>query len=1373
MSITTSSSSKQTTQSTHNSRWHYLTLGALGLTTLLIIIYAVLAITWQAQPFLGLFTNSHLVVTDTHSINSHAWNGHQAGIQPDDIIVGIDDISLQSDDDSIHTAQQNLNHILSTQYTIGDTVMLTVIRVNATAPECLEITDGSSRCIYPVTLQQFPPSDFLALFVVPFLTSLVILSIGVAIIYYRNSHPITTLVTLAFMSATLHTVGMFDFNTTGMLVPLWLIATLWIGPLLMSFGLQFPNKLPIAYTRKFILYLPAIVTVIITAASILAYYTPSLTNLSVASIRVYGITSFVILGVIVIGIQRPRSITLVRRNQSNALTVGVLFSFVPVSLTILSYSVSLLTTQTVTYINIELTTPFYMVSSLTIAYSILQFRQINTDRILNQTITYGVMLSILIGGYFLLVTGLALATQGTIHADNPIIISLVMFAMVMLFMPFRNMLQRQIDHLYNRTNHTYQQRAEEFNQKLTSLATFADIIAEFESILEETIKPNSVFVFLPSAQTADYEAQQSRKYTTDIRFSPNSAIIKHLKETLTLVIFNDDQPLAKTLRADQPRLMILKPAILAGLSNRGNFNGFVSVGLPRSNKGTYSHKEAHFLSLLIAQLAIAIERTQVINTLQNELKTLDVLGQIGQAINFTSQFDDLLELIYAQTSRLISVPNFYIALRDTRADRMYYAFFLENHERITDKENIRWTSQDDLIHHVFRKSSALNIADYGHEMAQRYAPIVMENPNLKAWMAVPLTAGTHQLGVLAVGKDSTSEPYTHEQFNILGDIGALAASSLDRLYLFNETTTRARQLQALNDISRQLSASGLDLDSLLQVITSSAVEILNADGGSLLLVPDNDPNALEYTVVVGNYDEALVGTRLQKAKGVIGQVAETGVPFSANITQNQIISSDAHIARTSLAVPLIANESVIGVLEVMNKANQTQFADNDIDLLSTFAGQAGIAIENARLFAMTDKQLAQRVTELEILANIDNQLNRTQQLSEIAQITVRAAMDNTEAQAGALGIVADNPPHLQIVARIGYDEADDPTDANNLQWSLDNGIFQRVMRTQQADIIYNTQTDPDYETGLRGSISQITIPMMSADSINAILILEKNISPPFSRGQLDFVQRLAEHASIAIANAQLYAELTRANTSKSEFMGFVAHELKNPLTSIKGYAELMTQAVAPNVNEQQRNFWQVVNSNANRMQTIIDDLRDFAHFEAGQLKVNLAPIELYPVLIESIQSIQKQFEDKSQQIHLDIPDNMPRVMADAVRITQVIVNILSNASKYSDVDSHIYVSARVQENFHNKQNQHIGSVVQVSFRDEGFGMSADDVARLFNEKYFRSDNPTTNSQTGTGLGMMITYAILQLHSGDIWVDSQLGAGSTFHITLPIASPTNE
>jgi signal transduction histidine kinase len=748
-----------------------------------------------------------------------------------------------------------------------------------------------------------------------------------------------------------------------------------------------------------------------------------------------------------------------------------------------------------------------------------------------------------------------------------------------------------------------------------------------------------------------------------------------------------------------------------------------------------------------------------------------VLSHVGQAANFTISFDDLLELIYTQTSKLIPVPNFYIALYEQKIERMYFAFFVEDDERYENRENQRWSMDNSLLSQIVRENKRVRVASYKQESDRRGITHHHTTDKMNAWISVPLEAGNRRIGVMAAGKTREMSEYTDEQFKIFINIGTLAATLIDKANLFDQAKIRERQLTVLNEISRQLVATESDVERLLQIIMQSSVDILNAEAGSLLLGAEDGTGDIEFRVVIGGGGADLIGTRLNKGYGIVGRVMDSGQPEIVN----DAISDPRHTqevtenftSRSLLAVPLTAKNKVIGVLEVINKKDGTPFVDEDRDLLATFAGQAAVAIENARLFQKTDQQLEMRVRELETLERLDAELNRTLDLNQVAEVTVRQAMSILRADAGIVGIVHRSPDYLQVAATKGYTEQDVPPGTQGSRWPLDVGIVKRVMRSRQADIAMDVSIDPDYSSGLPNSNSQITIPMMSGKEVNAILVLEKNTLPRFSLTDWAFAQRIAEHASIAIANAQFYAALNQANRSKSEFMGFAAHELKNPLASVKGYADVMISGMTGDLSDQQKNFVGIIRSNAQRMETIISDLRDAAKVDAGEFRVDPEPMNVYGSVVETLRPFVRFLDEKRQMLVNKVPEDLPLVMGDETRIIQVLTNLVSNAHKYSPADTTITVAAYLDERFVDQSGKQRGKMVVISVTDQGLGISEEDQNRLFKERYFRSTNREALEQPGTGLGMLLTYNIIQQHGGEIWLKSKLGEGSTFLFAIPV------
>jgi GAF domain-containing protein len=527
-------------------------------------------------------------------------------------------------------------------------------------------------------------------------------------------------------------------------------------------------------------------------------------------------------------------------------------------------------------------------------------------------------------------------------------------------------------------------------------------------------------------------------------------------------------------------------------------------------------------------------KNEALGNMEQRIWELDVLSQLSQAINFTIEFDDLLEIIFNKTSKLVPAPAFYIVLYEEKIQRLYFAFFLEGDDRFYKKEGIRWSLGSDLFSDIIKNNTAIRLSNFTEEMKKRGAQLDLVKDDLSAWMGVPLTAGRRILGVMAVSKRNDNSEYTEEQFKIFNDIGSLAASSLDRANLFAQARIRERQLTILNDISRQLVATETDVEKLIQIIVTNAVEILNGEAGALLLHTDDDSGDLSFRVVIGGGGDDLIGTRIPKGSGVVGKViesAESIIVHDVESDPRDNVNVSEFKSRSLLAVPLNSKSKVIGVLEVINKKDGTPFVDEDASLLTTFAGQAAVAIENARLFQQTDLQLAARVKELESLERLDWELNRTLELHNMAETTVRQAMTILGANAGSLGIVNQDPPYLKIVAIKGYTREEYPERADgndSLIWPLDEGIVKRVLRSRQADITMDVAIDPDYNKGLTDSNSQITLPMMSGDDVFAILILEKNTLPRFSLPDWAFAQRIVEHASLALSTA-LYIENLKNN----------------------------------------------------------------------------------------------------------------------------------------------------------------------------------------------------------------------------------------------------
>ena len=1343
-----------------------VTLALAVMTAAAAIVYFVLALQWREQPFLGVLVSRNLVVDGSNSLGETPWPGHSAGLQRRDHIVSINGQALAASPTAYEDALQNF-HTYTRRLGLSDRVTLGFVRPPDSGP-CPSPAEDSGLCSVTYSLRPFPLVDFIGFFLAPFLTGLVCFAIGAVVLWLRPNQPTAVLTSAACMLLALALFGLFDINTTHALLPLWVASATLLGAVATTLALVFPVRSVLLHRRDWLAYAPLGVGLVAAAGLVWLVYEPPSPAFQVGTPAF----TLVFVGIVALSLSllhhRRRATSLAVRDQSNTVLIGLTLSAVPVLIWIANVIAQVVDGTALVPFNVAAGTPFAILAPLSLAYAVLQYRVVDTDRIISQGITYGLMLLALVVGYFLLVFSASLMfTQGQMIANNPLFIGLTVFVMAVLFLPMRNFIQARIDRLYYRARINYQDYVEIFTHEISRTRDINQVVARLSEILDETVQPATLFVFVPHRQSGNFVAAGDPRPATDIHFTPDTGIIAALEDNDQLVHLEPRRPWPPAIRSESARLRILETRVIVGLRGSAATTGFVCVGPPRTGRGDYNYEQILFIQNLVSQMSIAVERAQVIESLERRVRELDVLTQVSQAANFKVDLDDLLELISTQASKLIDAPCFYIVLADD--SNLFFAFFLENDERERERENQRWPLGKDLFSQVVRSGQSLSLDDYADALAQRTAAESFIGPHVRAWMGVPLATNAQMLGVMAVGNDQPGKTYGGDQLKFFSDIAQLAATSIEKTLLFAETNQRARQLAALNEVSSALAVE-LNLDKLLELVTRSAVDILNAEAGSLLLRAEDTASELEFKIAVGSAGHDLIGSRFSIRRGLIGEVASTGRSIIVNDAANDPRwageqSVNGFQTRTVLAVPLIAKGQTIGVLEILNKQHGKRFDDEDARLLSTFAVQAAVAIENVRLFNLTDAQLSARVTELETLEQVDTELNRTLDLNQVADIAIRWAMHITEAPAAALGLVTASPPRLDIIASVGYGDEDRPVGAEGMVWPL-TGAFARVLRQRRGDMV--SRSSMDFVPCLRDSTSQIILPMVAGGDVNGMLIVETNRDPQLTLVHLAQLYRLSDHAGIALANAQLYAELTRANDSKSEFVSFVAHELKTPMTSIKGYTDLLLMGRGTGqLDPQQETFLRTIRANIERMNTLVSDLNDVTKMETNNLHMELGPVDFGSVVTETLRPLQRQIEDRQQVLEINLPADMPPLYGDQNRLIQVLTNLLSNAHKYTPSGGRITITGEVVPNRWNARDQQAEMVCHVMVRDTGIGMSPEDVNKLFTP-YFRSENPLAREQPGTGLGLTIVRGIVERHNGRIWVESELGQGTVFHFTVPLA-----
>jgi signal transduction histidine kinase/putative methionine-R-sulfoxide reductase with GAF domain len=823
------------------------------------------------------------------------------------------------------------------------------------------------------------------------------------------------------------------------------------------------------------------------------------------------------------------------------------------------------------------------------------------------------------------------------------------------------------------------------------------------------------------------------------------------------------------LQQDRARLALLGVQLFVPLPAQHQLAGWLALG-PRNSGEPYASRDLGFLESLCDQAGLAIERAQVVVNLERRVHEMDALTRVAQGINITQAFDDILELIYTQASLVIQFKDFRVALTKP-SGTLYYAFYLENDERLVDRENVSIQTGHALEEAIIESNRPILTDDYERECRNR--GLLPGSAWLYSWMGVPLQTRSETFGAISLGSRDPALYYSDQQRSLLQAIADQAAGAIVKARLLQESEQRARQLSTLNDIGRSLTST-LELRPLLDQILSSAVEILNCQAGSLFLI-DDQTGELIFEVTVGPVAGDLVGQRLPPGTGIVGKSANSGLPIIANDVRQKMEwfqkpdEKTGFITRDLLVVPLQVKERVIGVIEVINKIDGSRFITQDQDLLATFASQAAVAIENARLYTQTDAALSARVEELSVMQRIDRELNASLDLERALRITLEWSLRQANSDAGLVGLFTHGEngsgPGLRVMASHGYP-------AEIMQQPLLSktpGITAAFNEGQVQYYKANPITDEPKHTLhalLEDASFQVVVPIRRKSDVIGALLLEARNNKQILPETLNFLSRLSDHAAIAVTNGQLYAEVQAANLAKSEFVSLVSHELKTPMTSIRGYADLLAQGAVGPVNEAQANFLGTIRANVNRMATLVSDLADVSRIEAGRLRLEFSVVNLGDIIQESIRSAKAQADEKQQTLQLEMPQDLPKVWGDPNRLMQIFGNLISNAIKYTPLAGLITIQITPAANRWDVTGA--PEVVLVDIADTGYGIAIEDQKKIF-LKFFRSEDQNIRTAPGTGLGLNITRHLVEMQGGRIWFVSEPGKGTTFSFTVPISA----
>ncbi|WKZ46163.1 MAG: GAF domain-containing protein [Anaerolineales bacterium] len=1287
---------------------------------------------WLSQPFPGGFFEHTMALNNSDTtVQGQQWELYRQGFSLGDQLVSVNEQPIVS--------AAELDAALA-QLQVGQSIS---VGINTT-DEGLKTTD--------VTLTAFPAEDRFGYFILPTIIGAVFIFVGLWIFGFRRTEPAGRAFSVIASSLGIGASALFNLYTTHQFTGLWTFALAMAGGALIDLALVFPQEARVVIGRPYLRYFGFLIAVLLAANAFGTLFNLERPTDYIGAWQL--IYVFVGLSALfyfsTLGYRGFRSPSPVVKSQARTILTGSLFAFGPIAIWLL------LTPLGIPAFNPYLLL-FLIVFPIVNGFVILRYRLIRTDYWLRQGIVYSILTGLVVAVYGLLVSGLGLLFAEAMPSDNPFLIGALVFLVAVFLDPLRTRLQTFVDSTFFRGSRAYEERLRTFSHDLTSALDLDSIGSALRQQISSSLMPDRLHIFTYDSLNDQYSAlpDADRRPTSDIRFTSNSPIVRYFQQEKIPLYLDSINPPA-SFKSDEARLTLLAARLFVALPGEGKPVGWMALGAPRSGNA-YMPRDLEFLENLADQASVAISRVQTVLDLERRVQEMNALTRVSQGVNITLTFDDVLELIFAQATQIIPSTLFHITLYNEAGNYFYYGFCVDERERVPSRENKPLPASFGLGQETIRKGRTILTQDYIRECQARN--ITPSSPGIYAWMGVPLNAGANTIGALSVGSRDASVTYTRAQLDLLQAIADQTVGAIVKARLLEETQQRAYQLTTLNEITRQLTST-LEQEPLLQYILENAVNILNCEAGTLFLM-DDQTGDLEFRVTVGPVAGNLLGQRLPAGTGIVGRAVQTRAPVIENDGQRSSVRFDAadkqtgFISRSLLAVPMQIKDRVLGVIEVINRKDGLPFVADDQNLLTAFAGQAAVAIENARLLALTDQELTARVEELSIMGRIVRELNASLDVDRAMHITLDWAMRQSGAEAGLIGMLEED--NLRIMAQEGYEDI--LKDAAVTRRALEYPAVKAAIQSgqpSQVSLLGNGSRGI-----FLGAHTQIIVPIRREAGVIGLLLLE---STSDSQSNLGFLNRLSDNAAIAIYNAQLYDEVQKANNSKSEFVSLVAHELKNPMTSIKGYSELLATGAVGQINEMQTNFLSTIRSNVERMSALVSDLNDQAKIEAGRLRLDFAPVDLREVVEDVLRSTKRQVDEKQQEVELALPDELPKVWADRLRVGQILTNLVSNANKYTPEGGRVYISAAASTNHWDPEGAQ--RVVHLWVQDSGIGISEDDQAKIFT-KFFRSEDMKAREAPGTGLGLNITRSLVEMQGGRIWFESEFRKGTTFHFTIPI------
>jgi two-component system, NtrC family, sensor kinase len=635
-------------------------------------------------------------------------------------------------------------------------------------------------------------------------------------------------------------------------------------------------------------------------------------------------------------------------------------------------------------------------------------------------------------------------------------------------------------------------------------------------------------------------------------------------------------------------------------------------------------------------------------------------------------------------------------------------------------------------------------------------------------ISIPLLHQGRAIGAIGISRP-TLGPFSDRQIALLQTFADQAVIAIENVRLFNETKEALEQQTATSEILRVISSSPTDLQPVLDAVAERAARLCNADDVKIHLVDGDTLRLAAQRGPIPSVEARPIIPTRHIGRAVLERQTIHVHDMRTALDQFPDAAADVltYGPRTSLATPLLREGVAIGVIQI-RRLEVKPFAEKQIALLETFADQAVITIQNVRLF----KELQARNRDL------TTALDRQTATSEILRVIsssptdVQPVFDTIVESAVTLcdglfgGLVRFDGELIYQVATHNY--TPEALDALRRVFparpSRTLGVGRAIL---ERDVVHlpDVELDPEYQgqnlAGAIGFRSGLFVPMLRDGAPIGAILVARAEPGPFSDNQIALLKTFADQAVIAIENVRLFKELEGANRElsaasqhKSEFLANMSHELRTPLNAIIGFSEVLTDRMFGELNEKQEEYLKDIYASGTHLLSLINDILDLSKIEAGRMELELTDFHLPHAIENALTLVRERAGRRGIALNHSVDERLGEIRGDERKVKQLLLNLLSNALKFTPEGGRVEVRAGM-----------VDGMAEISVTDTGVGIAPADQEAVFEE--FRQVGTVDKKAEGTGLGLTLCRKFVELHGGRIWVQSQVGVGSTFTFTVPV------